>query len=148
MTDTLNMPTGAKYDGGKLRYDLIPARPLEELARVYTIGAQKYADRNWEKGIAWCRIFGAMMRHAWRWFRGEKWDRETGQHHLSSVAWCAFALIEYEHTHTELDDRPVLDLAESTAVAAVGSGGLVTPVNPGPRALLSPPVESSSAEVV
>lgn len=97
-----------KFDDGeeKVRFDLIPAGPLFELARVYTIGAKKYADRNWEKGLGWGRIFAAMMRHSWKWWRGETHDPVDGQHHLSSVAWCAFALMEYEQTHPELDDRP------------------------------------------
>lgn len=96
---------GRKDDTGKLRYDLIPPNPLAELARVYTIGANKYDDRNWEKGIKWGRIFGAMMRHAWAYWRGERDDPKDGQHHLASVAWCAFALMEYEKTHPEMDDR-------------------------------------------
>jgi len=107
-------PTGRKDDGGKLRYDLIPARPLGELARVYTIGAKKYADRNWEKGLQWGRVFAAMMRHAWAWWSGQTYDPLDGQHHLASVAWCALALIEYEETNRALDDRP----ATSSAVAA------------------------------
>ena len=94
-----------KNDDGKLRFDLVPVRPFEELARVYTIGAKKYADRNWENGLSWGRVFGAMMRHAWAWWRGERHDLQDGQHHLSSVAWCAFALMEYERTHPERDDR-------------------------------------------
>lgn len=96
---------GRKDDTGKLRYDLIPPRPLDKLAEVYTIGAKKYADRNWEKGISWGRIFAAMMRHAWAYWRGERTDPVDGQHHLASVAWCAFALMEFEDTHPELDDR-------------------------------------------
>lgn len=96
---------GLKHDQDKLRFDLIPVKPLENLAEVYTIGAKKYAPRNWEKGISWGRIFAAMMRHAWAWWRGEKYDPVDGQHHLASVAWCAFALMEYENTHKELDDR-------------------------------------------
>lgn len=96
---------GRKYDDGKLRFDLIPARPLLEIARVFTIGANRYGDRNWEKGIAFGRIFAAMMRHAWAWRGGERNDPEDGQHHLASVAWCAMALIELEETHPELDDR-------------------------------------------
>ena len=96
---------GKKDDVNKLRYDLIPPGPLNELALVYTIGARKYTDRNWEKGLAWGRVFAAMMRHAWSWWGGEKHDLVDGQHHLASVAWCAFALMEYEETHPELDDR-------------------------------------------
>ena len=99
------MAEGIKADTGKLRYDLIPPGPLNELANVYTIGASKYAARNWEKGLTWGRVFAAMMRHAWAWWGGEKHDLIDGQHHLSSVAWCAFALMEYEDTHPELDDR-------------------------------------------
>lgn len=96
---------GMKHDGDKLRFDLIPPTPLEKLAEVYTIGANKYQDRNWEKGLRWGRIFAAMMRHAWAWWRGETHDPVDGQHHLASVAWCAFALMEYEETHPEFDDR-------------------------------------------
>lgn len=97
---------GRKDDGGKLRFDLLPIGPLCELARVYTIGAGKYEDRNWEKGIAYNRVYAAMLRHATAWWGGERDDQEDGQHHLASVAWCALALMEYERTHPELDNRP------------------------------------------
>ncbi len=96
---------GRKNDEGKARFDLLPVKPLFKVAEVYTIGAAKYGDRNWEKGIPWWRIFSAMMRHAWNWWRGEKLDPEDRQHHLASVVFCAFTLMEYEETHPELDDR-------------------------------------------
>ena len=96
---------GAKYDEGKLRFDLIPVRPLAKIAWIFTMGARKYADRNWEKGILFCRLFGAMMRHAWQWFAGETYDQEDKQHHLASVAWTAMVLMELEETHPEFDDR-------------------------------------------
>jgi hypothetical protein len=96
---------GRKEDADKLRFDLVPVRALEELARVYTIGAKKYDDRNWEKGLRWGRVYAAMERHAKAWWRGERLDPVDGQHHLASVAWCALALMEYERTHPELDDR-------------------------------------------
>uniref|UniRef100_UPI001E4FF338 dATP/dGTP diphosphohydrolase domain-containing protein n=1 Tax=Acetomicrobium sp. S15 = DSM 107314 TaxID=2529858 RepID=UPI001E4FF338 len=38
-----------------LRYDLIPSDALRELAKVYTVGAEKYGERNWEKGMSWGR---------------------------------------------------------------------------------------------
>lgn len=96
---------GRKNDAGKLRYDLLPCYPLEELVKVYTTGATKYTDRNWEDGIHWHRVFGALMRHAWAWWAGRK-RHEKGMHHLASVAWCALALMEYERTHPEKDTRP------------------------------------------
>ena len=98
--------SGRKDDSGKLRYDLIPHDALEELARVYTIGAAKYEDRNWEKGMQWGRIFAAMMRHAWAFWRGERHDPVDGQHHLASVAWCALALLSYDLRSIGEDDRP------------------------------------------
>lgn len=98
------MSEGRKDDTGKLRYDLFPAS-LSEVAQVYTLGAAKYSDRNWEKGLKWSRVFSAMMRHGWAWWWGEVTDKVDGQHHLASVAWCALALMEYERTHPELDDR-------------------------------------------
>jgi len=98
-------PEGRKDDEGKSRWDLVP-RSFQEVVNVYTMGARKYADRNWEKGIKWSRIFGAMMRHSWNWWWGETHDPVDGQHHLASAAWCALALMEYEETHPELDDRP------------------------------------------
>jgi len=103
---------GAKNDAGKLRFDLIPVRSLEEVAGLYTMGAKKYADRNWEKGLSWSRCFAAMMRHAWAFWRGETFDKEDGQHHMASVAWYALAFIEYEYTHPELDDRPTISFTK------------------------------------
>lgn len=97
---------GTKNDHGKLRYDLIPVEGLEALAEVYTIGASKYADRNWELGIKFGRVYAAMLRHAVRWLAGESYDPVDGQHHLASVAWCALALITFEERRmSEFDDR-------------------------------------------
>lgn len=101
------MSAGRKFDAGKARFDLIPPRPLEEVARLYGLGAAKYGDRNWELGIGFGRLFAAMMRHAWAWWRGEQHDPEDGQHHLAAVAWAALCLMELERTHAESDDRVV-----------------------------------------
>jgi len=96
---------GTKFDVGKLMYELIPVLPLRELARVYTIGAQKYSPDNWRKGLKWRRVMGALERHYQAFKDGESIDPQDGQHHLASVVWCAFALMQYEKDHPELDDR-------------------------------------------
>ncbi len=96
---------GRKYDTNKLRYDLIPVIPWGEVASVYTMGAKKYTDRNWEHGITWSRIYGALQRHANAYWGGETHCSIDKQHHLSSVVWCALTLMEFERTHPELDDR-------------------------------------------
>lgn len=97
-----------KKDAGKLRFDLLPVRSLEELARVYTIGAAKYEDNGWRKGMKYGRIFAAMLRHAYKWWKGEQLDEVDGQHHLASVAWCALALMEFDlhpEQYAQFDDR-------------------------------------------
>ena len=102
---------GVKYDQDKERYDLIDGYALNELAKVYTYGAQKYEDRNWEKGIKWSRVFAAIMRHLWKFWRAKQLglpenDEESGLPHLAHAAWGCFALLHYTQFKPEYDDRP------------------------------------------
>jgi hypothetical protein len=76
------------------------------LAAHYEAGAKKYADRNWEKGMAWGKCFASLQRHAWAWMGGEDFDPETGTHHMVSVAWNAIALFVYSVRKIGTDDRP------------------------------------------
>lgn len=94
-----------KFDEGKPRYDLIPPEAIEGLAAIYGMGAKKYEARNWEKGMSWGRVFAAMMRHAWAWWRGEEHDPKDGQHHLLSVMWCASVLFSWSVRADGTDDR-------------------------------------------
>lgn len=96
---------GVKHDDGKLRWDLLPPDALDEVVRVYTLGALKYGDRNWEKGMRWGRIFAAIMRHLWAWWRGERFDPETGITHLAHAAWGCLTLIAYEKRGVGTDER-------------------------------------------
>lgn len=96
---------GLRYDAGKLRYDLLPPDGIEELVKVYTMGAQKYADHNWEKGMSWSRVFGSMMRHAFAFWRGQDRDTESGLPHMAHVAWNAIALLTYGIRKVGVDDR-------------------------------------------
>lgn len=41
------------------------------------------------------RVYSAMQRHALKWWNGEEYDEVDGQHHLDSIAWCAFTLRYY-----------------------------------------------------
>ena len=96
---------GRKDDTGKLRFDLLPVRPLEQITEIYTYGANKYDDNNWRSGIQWGRIFSASMRHMWAFWRGEDLDSESGLPHLAHAAFGCLTLLEYMETHRELDDR-------------------------------------------
>lgn len=105
--NNLKEEPGKKFDKDKLRMDLIPILPLKKLAEVFTIGAKKYDERNWEKGMLFSRLYGALLRHVTAFWNGESIDPDDGQHHLASVAWCAFALMELEEKKPEFDDRPI-----------------------------------------
>lgn len=96
------------YDSGKLRYDLLPPDGLEELAKVYTDGPIKYAERNWEKGMSWSRAFGSLLRHAWAWMSGEDIDPESGHHHMAHAAFRCLQLVAYSKRGVGEDDRPRL----------------------------------------
>ena len=102
-----------KFDGDKLRFDLLPADALKELVSIYTYGAKKYADRNWEKGLDWSRPFAALQRHLWAYWGGENIDPESGLPHLAHAAWGCLALLEYARIHPGGDDRPIPGLKVS-----------------------------------
>ena len=116
---TTSISQGAvKYDGAKPRLGLVPPYPLLVLAQLFTKGTQKYADRNWEAGMPWERVYNAAGRHLLKFWLGEDDDPETGLPHMSSVAWCAFVLMEYARTHPELDDRPGYTAAQRASMLA------------------------------
>ena len=98
---------GQKFDQDKIRMELLAPEGLEGIAEVLTFGSKKYGDRNWEKGIEYSRVFGAIMRHLWAWWKGEKLDPETGLSHLSHAA-CGLMFLQTYETRgmTELDDSP------------------------------------------
>src|SRR6185436_15400436 len=99
-----NAATGGKKAANLVRYDLVPTAAMAEVAYAYGLGAKKYDDHNWKKGIKWSLLIAAMQRHIEKWKTGQSWDPD-GQHHLASVAFHALALMEYENIHPELDDR-------------------------------------------
>jgi hypothetical protein len=98
---------------GKLRYDLIPAGPLGRLAAVYTRGAAKYGDRNYEKGIPVMRCYASLMRHLQNWLQ-RKPGVEATDDDMAQVVWNAFAIMFYQDKgRGDLDDRPFYTLLET-----------------------------------
>jgi len=95
-----------RFSAGKIRHDLIAPWALNEVAKVYTYGCQKYDDDNWWKGLKWKKdVFGCILRHVWKWFRGEKCDEESGVHHLAHAVWNCLTLMSYERHGIGTDDR-------------------------------------------
>ncbi|WP_077218249.1 dATP/dGTP diphosphohydrolase domain-containing protein [Acidithiobacillus albertensis] len=99
-------PTEAiKQDQGKPRYDLLPGDALDQIAQVLTYGATKYSPRNWESGMAWGRLYAALMRHCWAFWRGEDTDSETGMHHMAHAGACILLLLASVGRGIGTDDR-------------------------------------------
>lgn len=96
---------GWKMDVGKPRIDLVAPEFVQQTADVLAFGAAKYSERNWEKGMSWGRCFGAMMRHMWAWWGGERNDPESGLPHLAHAACCLMFLMAYENRQLGTDDR-------------------------------------------
>lgn len=95
--------SGAQRDDseGKGRYDLLPIQGLMRLARHYELGAKKYSDRNWEKGMPISRYVDAAMRHLIKYIDG--WDDED---HLASVIFNLAAIMHHEKELPEMQDLP------------------------------------------
>lgn len=97
--------TGGQKGSKEARYDLIPVKPLEYLARLYGKGAEKYDDNNWAKGYDWKYSYAAMQRHANQFWAGEDNDPEMELPHLASVAWHAFTMMYFMEHYPQYDSR-------------------------------------------
>lgn len=61
-TTLTNRDQSNKFDGGKLRMELIPTSAYIGLGRVLTHGAEKYGPNTWQK-VEYERYVGALIRH-------------------------------------------------------------------------------------
>ena len=98
-----NKPVGMKNDrkDDKPMWELLPLLTIEEVVKVYTAGAKKYAPNNWmhlENGYE--RYKAALFRHICEFERGNWRDADTGCIHLAQVAWNAIAML-----HIEMEKR-------------------------------------------
>lgn len=90
---------------GKGRYDLVSPFAMRRLAQHYENGAQKYADRNWEKGMPFSRYVDSAKRHLDKYIMGM-----TDEDHLAAASWNIFAIMHHQELgQTELDDMPHYD---------------------------------------
>jgi hypothetical protein len=97
--------TGGQKGVKPERFDLLPVRPLQEIARVYGWGARKYADHNWAKGYKWGYSYGACQRHLQSFWDGEDKDVESGLLHLAHAAWHCLTLMWFLMYGKGTDDR-------------------------------------------
>lgn len=76
---------------GKGREDLIEPQLIFRLGAWYELGAKKYGDRNWEKGISVKDCVASIIRHTFKYMAG--WKDED---HLAAIAWNVAAIMRME----------------------------------------------------
>lgn len=99
--------TGGQKEQKDVQLSMLPVEFLEDLGRVYAMGAKKYDRDNWRKGYAWSLSYDALFRHLLATLRGEWLDSESGLPHLVHVAWHCATLHTFYREHLGTDDRAV-----------------------------------------
>lgn len=95
-----------KFDGGKLRFDLIPPEITRELAKVLTYGANKYRDNGW-KDVEPSRYIAALFRHLNSHRSGEEVDEESGLNHLSHALTNVAFLLYFDLQNKKSDSSSI-----------------------------------------
>lgn len=95
-----------KNDSDKDPWHLAPWDAFRAVVKVMAFGANKYAERNWEKGFDWHRLHRAAIEHLTSWWEGQDKDPETGYSHLWHAGCCVMFLIAHELRGIGNDDRP------------------------------------------
>lgn len=97
-------------DSGKPRIDLISPFAMERLGHWMRKGAEKYEERNWEKGMPVSRCIASLYRHLVAYHKGC-----NEEDHLAAVMFNAMAIIHYEemisrgNMDPRFDDMPDYD---------------------------------------
>ena len=93
-----------KFDDGKPKFTMIPQLALNEVAKVFTHGADKYGDFNYSKQGDVLRYIDALLRHTNQYLSGEDMD-ESKVHHLACVAANALMALDGIINNTITDNR-------------------------------------------
>lgn len=108
-TQGIDKELGMRFNSNKVKFGLIPGHWTRVLAQILTVGAKKYAPRNWEKGLVHSEILDSFHRHLDSFLKGERYDPETKCHHLGHVAWNALALMTMDLKGLGKADLPTDD---------------------------------------
>ncbi|KKM13788.1 hypothetical protein LCGC14_1712650 [marine sediment metagenome] len=98
--------TGAVRDSAedKPRPDLISPYAQWRKGEWLRLGAIKYDERNWEKGMQFSRCVASMFRHLLQYMMGK-----TNEDHLAAIAVNAEFLMHYEKMIEMKELPPLLD---------------------------------------
>lgn len=109
-TESQAKGSGARFNADKVPFEMIPMHLLAGAARVFhkvtTRPVNPYPLWNWAKGMPWLVPYACIVRHLSAWFRGERFDPDTGESHLDHLLCNVLMLIHYEQFYPEGDNRP------------------------------------------
>lgn len=94
-------------EDGKPRYDLISPHALRRIAEHMRRGADKYAARNWEKGIPRERLVSSALRHLYKYIEAHDLGVNMTEDHLAAVCFNVMALLHFEEKGWPADATPV-----------------------------------------
>jgi hypothetical protein len=93
-----------KHDQDKPRYDLLPPIAIDELAKILTFGAEKYAPNSWQNvDDGEERYRAALLRHTFAIQRGELIDEESGLPHAAHAMCCCAFIVELQKLSDKLE---------------------------------------------
>lgn len=95
--------TGARRDvrAGKGRYDLMSPVAMRRECQLLERGADKYGDRNWEKGMPVSTFLDSAIRHIFNYL-----DGEATEDHLAAARWNLGCAMHMEEKRPDLQDIP------------------------------------------
>ena len=88
----------------KIKYSLVPVSATKGIAKVFTFGAEKYGENNWQN-VSKDRIYSALMRHIEAWRDGENRDNESGLLHLEHAICNLAMLVEKDNLERKNNDK-------------------------------------------
>lgn len=94
--------TGARRDNStvKPRLSLLSFPAVIRIAWVYTRGAERYGEHNWQKGMPYSRYIDSALRHIAAWIKGER-----DEDHLAMACWNLMAIMHHQEVGPHgLDD--------------------------------------------
>lgn len=97
---------GDRYNKDKIRFHLVPHRALKGVANVFTMGAKKYDDWNWQRGLPWMEVVSSLQRHLESFIDGEDYDPESGELHVNHITANSMMLADFYVTNPQHDNRP------------------------------------------
>ena len=140
-----------KYDKGKPRMELFPARAYRAICDVFTFGADEkqpepYGAGNWHQGegFDWGRLLGALKRHINDFELGQDIDPESGRPTLAHAGCCLAMLLENQLACHGNDTRARDQISMHKAIENMQKKGDQPPRSYGPEC----PMSSDTASLI